>query len=54
MIARQDNTVVKSIALLTMLFLPATFISVHTLCSVFLHLTHAITGILQYHLFRFR
>jgi hypothetical protein len=29
MMAQQDNTVIKSIALLTMLFLPATFISVH-------------------------
>lgn len=34
-IARQDNTVIKSIALLTMIFLPATFVSVRiTLVSL--------------------
>jgi len=30
-VAQEDNRVVKSITLLTMIFLPATFISVHTL-----------------------
>ena len=35
MIAQQDNAVVKSIALLTMTFLPATFISVHTILLCF-------------------
>jgi len=33
MMAAQDNSVVKSIALLTMTFLPATFIAVHTTLS---------------------
>lgn len=36
MIARQDNTVIKSIALLTMTFLPATFTSVRTTLLYFL------------------
>ena len=55
MITQQDNTVVKSIALLTMTFLPATFISVRNyVAPFFLHLTHAITGVLQYDLLQFR
>ena len=53
MIVRQDNTVMKSIALLGMTFLPATFVSVHILSALFsFHLTHTITGILQYDLLR--
>lgn len=54
MIAEQDNSVMKSIALLTMTFLPATFVSVRTTLSLFFHFTHAITGALQHDLLLFR
>ena len=49
-IARKDNAVVRSIAMLTMVFLPATFITVRMLWSVFLQLTHAVSGFLQHDL----
>lgn len=58
MIASQDNTVIKSIALLTMTFLPATFISVGVVktraYSNPLHGLTFATGAVQHHLFLFR
>lgn len=54
-LAHQDNTVMKSIALLTMVFFPATFLCV---CIVILNniwcYANAVTGSLQYYFFHFR
>ena len=58
MIASQDNAVMISIALLTMTFLPATFISVGAVktwaYSDPLHGLTFVTGAVQHHLFLFR
>jgi hypothetical protein len=48
-LARQDNDVMKSIALLTMIFLPATFISVCVLGFSSSPISDQVTGHLQHH-----
>lgn len=53
-LARQDNSVMKSIALLTMIFLPATFISVWTQKSLFFSPTSNLAiGSVQHNVFQF-